>query len=48
MTERNDPLWSFLDAVYEAVYESEDEEEIVAEDFFEHFQSGVFFEDLEE
>ena len=23
----NDPLWSFLDAVYEAVYESEDEEE---------------------
>ena len=23
----NDPLWSFLDAVYEAVYESEEEQE---------------------
>ena len=25
--DENDPFWSFLDAVYEAVYESEDEEE---------------------
>ena len=25
--QNNDPLWSFLDAVYEAVYESEEEQE---------------------